>query len=76
MEQSLLTSPGSSLRVVGSSLRVGCAHLLAGALWVGTGDNRNPLDWPPVHGVNLQDVQIHFKTKEVKLLSSSGEKTV
>lgn len=55
---------------------VGCGHLLAGALWVSTGDSRNPIDWPPVHGVSLQEVQIHFKIKEVKLLFSLGEQTV
>lgn len=63
MEQSLLTSPGS------------LGELWSPPCWSSLGQHwgqQKPLDWPPLHGVNLHDLQIHFKIKEVKLLASLG----
>lgn len=75
MEQSLLASPDGFCSL-GAQW-----ELWSPPCWSSLGQHRGqlglqkPLGWP-LHGVNLPDLQIHFKIKEDKLLASFGANCV
>lgn len=73
VEQSWLTSPGgpAAFCSLGHSLWSPPCWSSLGQHWGQLGQQKPP-EWPPLHGVNLQGLQINFEIKEVKLLASSG----